>query len=215
MACVLFSRPDDDVTLNYLFYHGKELVNLSNDKNHKTISKEKEDANKKVLSSVIEKQKPNLIMFNGHGSPKEICGHKQEVIISSDENPELLKDTITYSLSCSSAAVLGPKSVEKGAVCFIGYETDFALGKDPESEASPRHDRIVKLFLEPSNLLFASLLEGKSVKISVEKAKKEMLDNVWYLNTTDSFPEAVYYAPFLFGNYSGLVAHGNEEASVQ
>ena len=160
-------------------------------------------------------QKPELIMFNGHGSPEEICECKQEVIISARKNPEVLKNTIVYSLSCSSALVLGPKCVEKGAISFIGYEFDFALGKDPESEASPRHDKIAKLFLEPSNILFSSLLNKKSIKTSVEKAKKKMEDNINYLHTTESFPEAIYYAPFLFSNYLGLIAHGDNEAFIK
>ena len=88
------------------------------------------------------------------------------------------------------------------------------MGKDPDSEASPRHDRIAKFFLEPSNALFSSLIEGSNVKNSVEKAKIMMMKNIWYLNTTKSFPEAIYYAPFLFGNYLGLVAHGNQKASI-
>ena len=215
MGCVLFSRPADDVTLNYLHYFSKELVNLSNSLGHKTINKEKDKANKKEIISLIKKQRPNLIMFNGHGSPEEICGHKREMIVSSNYNPEVLKETITYSLSCSSAAVLGRKVVDVGAISFIGYEFDFALGKDPDSEASPRHDRIAKFFLEPSNALFSSLIEGNNVKDSVERAKIMMMKNVWHLNTTKSFPEAIYYAPFLFGNYLGLIAHGDQEASIE
>lgn len=214
MVRVLFSRPKNDVTLHYLYLFSKELVSLSQSLDHETINKEKEQANKATIISLILKQKPELIMFNGHGSSKEICGHKQEVIISSDINPEVLKDTITYSLSCSSAAVLGLTAVERGAVCFIGYKFDFALGKDPDCEASPSHDRIAKLFLEPSNTLFASLLNGRKVEEALEKSKKEMMDNLWYLNTTKNFPEAIYYAPFLLGDYLGLIAHGNREASI-
>lgn len=214
MACVLFSRPCYDITLNYLHYYSKELVVESNQLGHKTIDKEKKDANREMILSVIKKQNPELIMFNGHGSPEEICGHKQEVIISTSKNPETLKDTVVYSLSCSSALKLGPKSIEKGAISFIGYELDFALGKDADSEASPRHDKIAKLFLEPSNILFSSLLNRNDVKTSVEKAKKKMKDNIDYLHTTDSFPNAIHYAPFLFGNYLGLVAHGNNEAFI-
>ena len=214
LACVLFSRPSDDVTLSYLFYYSKELVDISNGLGHKTINKEIKDANKEVLISIIMKQSPKLIMFNGHGSPTEICGHKQEVIVSSEENPEALKDTITYALSCSSAAILGPRSVEKGATCFIGYDSDFTLGKDPDSEASPKHDKITKLFLEPSNILFKSLLEGKKVRTSIEKAKEKMKENIDYLHTTNNFSEAIYYAPFLFANYLGLVAHGNTDSFI-
>jgi len=153
-------------------------------------------------------------MFNGHGSPEEICGHKKEVIISAKENAGILKGTIVYALSCASALVLGPKSVKEGTICFIGYDFDFALGKDRDSEASPRHDKLARLFLNPSNTLFANLLNRKDVKTSVEKAKKEMQDNIDYLHTTDSIPDAIYYAPYLFSNRLGLIAHGDSSASI-
>jgi len=214
MVYVLFSRPEHDVPVSYLYYYSGELVKLSNELGHKTLNKEKKESNKQNITKIIRLQKPLLIMFNGHGNDKTIFGHNDEVIISSDDNPELLSNTITYSLTCSSAAVLGPIAVKKGALCFIGYHSDFALGRDPDSEAVPRRDKIASLFLEPSNLLFSSLLRGVNVKESLEKAKKKMLDNIWFLNTTDKL-NASYYAPFLFGNYIGLTAHGDEEASIK
>src|SRR3989344_7021457 len=214
MACVLFFRPEHDGTLAYLYYYSKELVKLSTDLGHKTINKEKEDANKKTITSIIKQHKPNLIMLNGHGAPHQVCGHKNETIMSSEEDPEILANSVTYSLSCSSAVILGPEVVKNGTGSFIGYKFDFALGKDPNSEAVPAKDKIAKFFLEPSNLLFSSLLEGKTVNNSIIKAKKMMRDNIWFLSTTDKFPEASHYAPFLFGNYSGLVALGNQSAVI-
>lgn len=214
MACVLFSRPADDVTLNYLYYYSKELVALSESLNHKTVNKEQKEANRKIITGLIKNQKPELIVFNGHGSKEVICGHNREIIVNCNDNPEVLSESITYAFSCSSAAALGPEAIKKGAICFIGYESDFALGKDPDSEASPRHDRIAKLFLEPSNILVKCLLRGKSTKIAVEKAKDKMKENIEFLHTTKSFPEAIYYAPFLFGNYESLVLHGQEDASI-
>lgn len=213
MVCVLFSRPDHDIILSYLYIYSKELVNSSISLGHKTINKEKHHATRKNIVGIIQKQKPELIMFNGHGNEKIICGHDDEIIIQSDINGQVLCNTITYSLACSSSAELGPSVVINGG-CFIGYEFDFALGRDPDSEASPHRDKIAKLFLEPSNILFSSLLKGNEAKEAVEKAKKKMKENVWYLNTTNDFPEASYYAPFLFGNYLSLVVHGNKNASI-
>jgi len=213
MSCILFSRPWHDGTLAYLYHYSKELVKFSKDKEHKTIDREKEHANKKEITNIIKKQKPDFIMFNGHGSPDLIAGHKNEIIISK-ENPEILSNAIIYSLTCSSGQRLGKLIVTKGAICFIGYDEDFNLGKDPNREASPRKDKIAKLFLEPSNILVRSLIDGFSVKKSVEKAKDKMEENIWYLSTTQDFPEAQFYAPFLFGNYRSLIAQGNCEASI-
>jgi hypothetical protein len=190
------------------------LVKLSKDLNHNTINKEHTEASKETVTKAISKFKPNLIMFNGHGSPEVICGHGNELIVSANENPEILANAITYSFSCSSASILGEEAVKKGAICFVGYEFDFALGKDPDSEATPAKDKIAKLFMEPSNLLFKNLLEGSSVKYAIKKAKEMMNENIWYLNTTKAFPEAPHYAPFLFGNLIGLVPKGNDAASI-
>lgn len=215
MACVLFSRPTHDGQMAYLHYYSKELVEFASSRNHKTINKEGTDANREIITNVIQKQKPHFICFNGHGSPDVICGHKNEIIISSKENPEILSNKITYSLSCSSALSLGEISINKGAIAFIGYKMDFALGKDPDKEAAPSKDKIAKLFLEPSNILVTSILKGNKLKDAVKKSKDQMKENVLYLSTTDDFPEAKHYAPFLFGNYIGLTICGNEDAFVK
>ena len=213
MKCVLFSRPKHDDTMEYLYFYSKELLSLSESLGLKTINKEKEDANKKVVSDIIISQKPNLIMFNGHGSENTICGHKNEIIVSS-ENVGLLAGSITYALACSSGLELGKEAKDKGAIVFIGYKYDFSIGRDPNSEASPRMDKIAKHFLEPSNLLVSCLLKGKIVKEAITKAKEKMKDSIGYFSTTKDFPEAPHYAPYLYGNYTGLIAHGDEEVCI-
>jgi hypothetical protein len=200
--------------MEYLFYYSKELIKLSESSGLGVINYEKENANKKAVVERITEQKPILIIFNGHGSAKTICGHKNEIIISSDENPEALNGAVTYSLSCSSASKLGLDAVNNGAIAFIGYKFDFAIGKDPDSEATPRMDKIAKYFLEPSNILASNLISGKDAKTAVLKAKEKMMENISYLSTTKDFPEAIHYAPYLYGNYAGLVIRGNEEALI-
>jgi len=213
MSCILFSRPCHDITLSYLHHYSKELIKYSEDKGYKTINREKEQANKKEIIKIISKQKPEFIMFNGHGNPDLIAGHKNEIIISKD-NSKVLSNAIVYSLTCSSGQKLGKLVVTNGTICFIGYDEDFNLGKDSDSEASPRRDNIAKLFLEPSNILVRSLIDGSSVKIAIKKAKEQMRKNIWYLSTTKDFPEAPFLAPFLFSNYTSLIVHGDDEASI-
>ena len=99
-------------------------------------------------------------------------------------------------------------------MCGLSLVFDFAIGKDPEREATPSKDKIAKLFLEPSNLLFVSLLKRKEIKEAIFKTKKKMKENINYLSNTDDFPEATHYAPYLYGNYIGLVAHGDTEATI-
>ncbi|MBS3079515.1 hypothetical protein J4218_05320 [Candidatus Pacearchaeota archaeon] len=215
MKCILFSRPKHDDTMEYLYHYSKELIKLSESIGITTINLEKEAANKKFVVERIISQNPDLIIFNGHGSSRTISGHKDEILFSCDDkNLDILKGKIIYSLTCSSASKLGIESVNRGALVFIGYKYDFAVGRDPDSEASPRRDKIAKFFFEPSNILSSFLIHGKTAKIAVNKAKEKMMENISYLSMTRDFPDAIHYAPYLYGNYAGLIIRGHEEASI-
>lgn len=214
MLSVLFSRPNHDGTLAYLYYYSKELVELSKNLGYSTINKEGKKATAKNILKVIEKKRPNFIMFNGHGGKDFVCGHNNEIIIQSKRNSEKLSKSIVYSFSCSSASVLGVESIKKGAISFIGYLFDFAVGKDPLRETAPSKDKIARLFLEPSNLLVRSILKKNKIKDAIIKAKNKIRENINYLNHTDDFSDAHHYAPFLYGNYLGLVAQGNSNFSL-
>lgn len=103
----LITRPNHDKVTNYLFHWSKEIMTNSYDREIYFLDLKGEDANKVKVESYIKKQNPRTIFFNGHGSDKEICGFKDEILIEINKNEELLKDKIVYSLSCSSAKELG------------------------------------------------------------------------------------------------------------
>ena len=209
----MFVRPSHDDVTSYLFHYSKELVTYSCLKGFITINKEREDANKQVVTNIIKKLKPTFIMFNGHGSPNLICGHEDEIIIKYGDNHNLLKDKIIYSLSCSSAEKLGWE-IANNKTTFIGYIDEFALGMDINSQTTIHRDKRAKLFLEPSNLLVKSLLKGNSAKDAVRKAKESMKENISKLRT-DPFPDAKDYLPYLFNNYIILKVLGNENAKIK
>lgn len=212
MKKTLFVRPCHDDVVSYLHYYSKALLKESNNKGFKTINKEKENANKAVVTSIIKKNNPNFIMFNGHGSPTMICGHQDKVLIEKGKNHNLIKNRIIYSLSCSSASQLG-KTVADSKTTFIGYIDEFALGMDSNSQAVIHRDKRAKLFLEPSNLLVKSLLKGNSAKDAVTKSKNLMKVNISKLRT-DPFPDAKDYLPYLYNNYLILELIGNKSAKL-
>lgn len=212
MIKTLFVRPSHDDVTYYLYYYSKELLDLSNSKGYTTINKEKGDANQYTITTVIKKNDPRFIMFNGHGNPTLICGHNDEIIIQYGKNHNLLKNRIIYSLSCSSAAELG-RNVADNKTTFIGYVDEFALGMDVDCQASIHRDKRAKLFLEPSNLLVSALLKGNSAIDAVNKAKKLMKDNISKLRT-DTSPDAKDYIPYLFNNYIVLEIFGDSNAKL-
>ncbi len=212
MAKALFVRPSHDDVTSYLYFYSKELVEYSNSHGLTTINKEKESATSEIIVPLIIKNDPSFIMFNGHGSPDLICGHNDEIIIQKKRNHHLLKDKLTYSLSCSSAAGIG-SAVADDQTVFIGYSNEFALGMDINCQTSIFRDKRAKLFLEPSNLLVKSLLKGNSAKEAVDKAKELMKKNISLLRT-DPFPDAKDYIPYLFNNYVILEVFGNSEKKL-
>jgi len=212
---ILFVRPCHDDVISYLYYYSDELVKMSRDnKGFKTLNKEKGQANKSIITNIISENKPTFIMFNGHGNEECICGHNDERIIELGKNHNLLKNTVTYSLSCSSASKLG-KKVGDNKTVFIGYTDDFALGMDPNCQASIKRDEIAKFFLEPSNLLVKSLLKGNSIEEAICKAKELMKINISKLRTTNLFLNATDYIPYLYNNYLVLEAYGNVDTKLQ
>ena len=212
MKKTLFIRPCHDDVTSYLHYYSKELLEESKNKGFKTINKEKKDANKTVVESVIKKNNPGFIMFNGHGSPTMICGHQDAVLIEKDKNHNLIKNRVIYSLSCSSASNLG-KTVANNKTTFIGYVDEFALGMDTNSQIAVHRDKRAKLFLEPSNLLVKSLLKGNTAKDAVTKARNLMKVNISKLRT-DTSPDAKDYLPYLYNNYLILEVLGNKSGTV-
>ena len=212
MKTTLFVRPSHDDVTSYLYYYSKDLLKQSNGRGFKTINKEKEAANKQIVTSIVDKHHPEFIMFNGHGGPTMICGHQNKVIVQQGKNHDLIKNSIVYSLSCSSALELG-KEVADPKTTFIGYVDEFALGMDINCQAAIHRDKRAGLFLEPSNLLVESLLKGNSAKDAVKKAKNMMKENISKLKT-DPFPDAKDYLPYLFNNYMILEVMGNESATL-
>ncbi|MEA3430877.1 MAG: hypothetical protein U9R08_06385 [Nanoarchaeota archaeon] len=212
MKKALFIRPSHDDVTSYLHHYSKELLKEADNKGFKTMNKEKDDATCAIVVSVIDKNDPEFIMFNGHGNTNLICGHKDEILIQKGVNHKLLKNKMIYSVSCSSAEDLG-ESVGDKKTTFIGYTEEFALGMDITCQTAVHRDKRAKLFLEPSNLLVKSILKGNSAKEAVAKAKSLMRENISKLRT-DPFPDAKDYLPYLYNNYLVLDIKGNESATL-
>ena len=154
-----------------------------------------------------------MLIFHGHGNSKTICGHNNEQLIKSYYNHKLLKSKIVYCLACSCAKHLGLLSVKEGTTAFIGYEDDFALGRDRRHDANPPKDKLGMTFLLPSKILVECLLKGNTVEKSVEKCKARMLMDISEFETSDE-PEHQDAVPFLIHNMVGLTFHGDRFAFI-
>ena len=137
----------------------------------------------KELEGRIRKLLPDILFLNGHGDNNRIAGQDNEILIQVDDNHELLKDAITYALSCKSASVLGQKVAENESTTYIGYTDDFIFSLDRKYISKPLEDPKAKPFMESSNQVVLSLLKGHTAKESSAKSKKLFNDNISLLST--------------------------------
>ena len=163
MGNFLITRPTHDSAVSYLHSWSRSVLDFAREKNISVSDFNGEKANRNEVSKFLAKQKPKFVVFNGHGSPTTVEGHKDEPLIKSGENEDLLKSKITYAIACEAAADLGRKVIEKGGLAFIGYEGPFGFAREPSREGNPGKDKFAQPFKLISNEIILSLLQGKTV----------------------------------------------------
>ena len=152
-------------------------------------------------------------MLNGHGNIDLVMGHQNQILLKAGLNEDLLNSKIVYALSCKSAKVLGPKSIQAGTLSYTGYEDDFIFVYEPELFSRPLLDKTAGLFLDPSNTFIESLIKGNSVRESFERSVNVLKKNFnKALSTLESDPTT---ARFLWWNLRNFRAHGNLDVSIE
>jgi len=209
---VLLTRPNHDNTTRYLFYWAQRIVIEAEAKGFQLLDLKEGRANRKEFESMVGSKEPSLILFYGHGSSCKVAGYNDEVLIEAGDNDGILKSKIIHALSCKSAQILGPRSIDSGALTYIGYDEDFIFCCIPEKTSKPLEDKLASLFLNPPELLIKNLLKGNSTGVSVGRAKRLFMDNIQKLLTTEN-SEYDYAIPYLLWNMNHLKLIGDEEAS--
>lgn len=63
----LVTRPNHDLTTNYLFYWSLLVIKKAKEKGFQVLDLKGRKANKKNFDSYIKRHKPVLVFFNGQG----------------------------------------------------------------------------------------------------------------------------------------------------
>ena len=108
------------------------------------------------------------------------CGHGQENVFSGQDHDRIfwtcdnvqLRDGVVYALSCTTAKILGPDTVNvKGGVCYIGYSDVFVWVQ--EAFQDPLVDKYARGFFEPVLELIYRLADGyttgEAFRASIDK----------------------------------------------
>lgn len=161
---LLITRPRYELVTHYFYYWSEEIVQEAKKRLTGLIDLTKEKATKKLVESYLDKQKPDIVIFNGHGSDTCITGQDEEVLIESGKNSHLLKNKVVYMRSCDSGKTLGPQALKEGCNAFIGYNQLFRFWTDKAKVTNPLKDEYAKPFFETSNQVPLSLIKGKTAK---------------------------------------------------
>ena len=156
MVSLLVTRPEHDPLTRHLSHWNKKVIEIAESKGHEVVDLNKEKANKKEFEGRVNKIDPSLVLLNGHGDNRSVCGHNNEVLVSVGVNSHLLENRITYAVACSSARVLGVEVCAKNNTTFIGYDEYFILNLDRNFLANPLQDRRAERIFESSNHLAIS-----------------------------------------------------------
>lgn len=184
---ILVTRPNYDITTNYLFYWTELVISFSTKRNITTYDLYGSKATRINVESYYAKRSPKIIFLNGHGSSDVITGQDDEELISdSDKDLSKYKNCIFYARSCQSANNLGVTLVDNGASVFIGYKEDFIFFRNANFSTKPLKDPIARHFLEPSNLVMTTLIKGNTVKEADKRSKRSMKKNFLSLLTSNS-----------------------------
>jgi len=168
-------------------------------------------ANKKLFQSCVSKNKLDFVFVNGHGNEDCVCGWDDEILI--DKYEKCHKDIIFFCRSCRSAKRLGKKLVKNGARAYIGYNKDYYVLMSRKKNTNPLSDKTPKLFLDPSNLVAMSILNGNSVGEADKKSKKLLSKNIKEIISSNMAGKDEV-AAYLLHDLKCQVAIGDKEAKI-
>ena len=202
---LLLTRPRYDTPTHYLFYWTGLLIADAKKKGVKVIDLDKDKAEKKKLRSYLSKQPIDTVILNGHGSPETVAGEDNEIILSTGDGTELLKNKVIFVRACDAGAILGKEIMKNDARGFIGYIQPFMFLIDKDSFNKPLEDELATPVLECSNQVGASLIKGKS---AIE-AHKDSLNK--YAETIDKYSSSEatnsFLLPILLWNMTSQVCY--------
>lgn len=214
MKCFLTTTPEYDDTTTYCSKWSEEVIKQAEEKGIQAINLNKEKAVRKNFEDRMHSNKPNFVMFNGHGNETTITGHEGQQLLSCQlKNEETTQNTMVYARSCNSATKLGRECVQKGCKAFIGYTQQYAFLYETTKTTTPTKDETASHFFNVSNTIPKSILKGDTPKQATQKADVQLQKQVDYLKTHYN-PEAQNIIPWLLWNKTIRTIIGDEHARI-
>jgi hypothetical protein len=211
---LLVTRPDHDTITYCISEWFNKIIKLCDSKGIKYFDLSHTKANKKQVGKVLEKQNPNLVIFNGHGTPDSVMGFKNEVIIKDKKSINWLKEKVVYAIACDSSQKLGEACVKNGTIAYIGYKLPFMILSNPNKSFKPLNDELVKPVMEASNEVVITLLKNNTIEEAYSRSQIKFDQEIKRHQRADAPPEAQNLIPVLLWNKMAQNYHGDSEYSL-
>ena len=211
---LLVSNAHYDNPTKYLTSWFEKIVEAAKKQNDvKIIELKKEQATKKNLIETIEKENPQFVIFNGHGSDDWIGGFDKEILVRCNDNESILSGKIVHSMACKSANILGKRCITLGTKCFIGYKEDFEFwSTHQENKEDQLKDQMAGIFLEPAYEAIIALIEGSNAGEAYKRSQNMYRENILALITSKNTHQSTVVAKSLFSNFQNQVCLGDQVA---
>jgi len=178
------------------------------------IDLHREKATKSEFEGRIKKTDPSLVILNGHGDDDCVTGHDNKVLVKTGDNEALLKNRITYAISCNSAKKLGPSCIDE-KTAYIGYKKSFIFNIDRRYLSRPLQDKRAERFLNASNQVALSLIKGHSAAEATQRSQAQFKNTIRSLLTsTNTDPESLDDMKDLLWDMRQQVCLGANDAKI-
>lgn len=211
----LLTRPDHEPTVQYLFAWAEKILESAKKKNIFCVDLFSGEAGKNKFVSSVKKFNPSFIYLNGHGSQDSVTGFGNKPILSFADNEEITKDKVVYALSCQSAKRLGKSCISNGAKSYLGYDDDFIFVFDENCGENLNEDKTASCFLNPSNDLAETILEGKMSGEAFELSQNGFEQLIIKFSLSDATPEERELLPYLLWDREHQVCLGDAQAKCE
>lgn len=211
---MIITRPEHDVTTRYLSSWAEEVIVLAREKGVDSIDLRRDKASREELEGRIKKVAPEILFLNGHGHEDRVAGHDNQILVQLGDNHAILKDKITYALSCDSAKGLGAEVVKDGVATYIGYVDEFIFMVDSQYITKPLQDQKANPFRNASNQVMKALFKGHSAQEASARSKQSFRNHYTRFSSSKSDPDSLQMAQFLWWNMRHQVCLGNGNARI-
>lgn len=160
---VMFVRPRYDEVTSIVFEWAEEVIDHAKRLGYKVIDIKGSEAIRKNVEDALIYYDPKCFFHYGHGEKDALFGQNYDPIVSL-KNASLLKERITYTMSCDSGGRLGHEIVKNGKSSFVGFKDKFLL---PSSHIPARY---LLPFKDSMNAFPKAILEGKTVGEAYDEA---------------------------------------------